>query len=288
MLASALFMGVQGAAVKALGESVDSLQVTFVRCAVGLILVVPMVRNQLASILRPSRLRLHLGRVTAGLLSMACGFYAFAHMPLAEATALTFTMPLFMLMLATVTLGERVGWRRACAAVVGFAGVLVMLRPGAVPVAPAALLALLSAFFHAWSGIFIKKLSGSESTGMIMFYFAAVGSVLFALPAASVWVVPDLIEWMLLGAVAILGVISQLAFIEAARAAEMSAIVPIDYSRVIFAGLIGYLVWSELPDAWAIAGAALIGASTCFISFREMQLARTAQRGGADAPLRGG
>jgi drug/metabolite transporter (DMT)-like permease len=262
--------------------------VTFVRCAVGLLLVVPMVRNQLASILRPARLRLHLGRVTAGLLSMACGFYAFAHMPLAEATALTFTMPLFMLMLATVTLGERVGWRRASAALVGFSGVLVMLRPGAVPVEPAALLALLSAFFHAWSGIFIKKLSGSESTGMIMFYFAAVGSVLFALPAASVWVVPDPIEWLLLGVVAILGVVSQLAFIEAARAAEMSAIVPIDYSRVIFAGLIGYLVWSELPDAWAIACAALIGASTCFISFREMQLARAAHRGGADAAARDG
>ena len=62
---------------------------------------------------------------------------------------------------------------------------------------------------------------------------------------------------------------------------------PIDYSRVIFAGLIGHLVWSELPDAWAIAGAALIGASTCFISFRELQLAGTAQRGGADAPVRG-
>jgi drug/metabolite transporter (DMT)-like permease len=68
----------------------------------------------------------------------------------------------------------------------------------------------------------------------------------------------------------------------------LSAIVPIDYSGVIFAGLIGYLVWSELPDAWAVAGAALIGASTCFISFREMQLARTAQRGSADAPVRGG
>jgi drug/metabolite transporter (DMT)-like permease len=84
------------------------------------------------------------------------------------------------------------------------------------------------------------------------------------------------------------GMLRQLAFIEAARAAEMSAIVPIDYSRVIFAELIGYLVWSELPDAWAVASAALIGASTCFISFREMQLARTAHRGGADVPVREG
>lgn len=284
MLATALAMSVQSAAVKVLGESMGTFQITFVRCVLGLVLVLPFMHYSLAAVLRPARLRLHLGRVFTGLLSMACGFYAFAHMPLAEATALTFTMPLFMLMLATLTLGERPGWRRISATGIGFAGVLVMLRPGSVPVVPAAGLALLAAFFQAWSGIFIKKLSASESISMIMFYFAAFGSLLFAPPAIAEWVVPDPLEWLLLAAVAVLGASSQLTFIEAARAAEMTAIVPIDYSRLLFAGLLGYLIWSELPDSWAIAGALLIAGSTCFITFREMHIARATAREVATAP----
>jgi len=153
-------------------------------------------------------------------------------MPLAEAPALSFTMPLFMLGLAVLTLREPVGWRRLSAAVVGFAGVLIMLRRGAVPVELAALMALLGAFFHACSGVFIKKLVVSESTGMIMFYFAFIGTLVFAVPAAGVWVAPDAQGWVLLVAVTVLGVASQLTFIAAARAAEMSAIVPLDYSRL--------------------------------------------------------
>lgn len=277
MLATALAMGVQSAAVKGLAGSVDSIQTVFVRCALGLVLVLPLMRYQLAAVLRPARMRLHLGRVLAGLLSMACGFYAFANMPLAEATALSFTMPLFMLGLAVLALREPVGWRRLSAAVVGFAGVLMMLRPGAVPVEIAALMALLGAFFHACSGVFIKKLVASESTGMIMFYFAFIGTLVFAVPAAGVWVAPDALGWLLLVVVTVLGVASQLTFIAAARAAEMSAIVPLDYSRLVFTGIIGYLVWREIPDAWSVAGALLIVASTCFITLRELKLARRAR-----------
>lgn len=277
MLAAAVAMSVQSAAVKSLGSSISSVQITFVRCALGLLIVLPLMRRDALAVLQPARLRLHLGRVMAGLLSMTCGFYAFANMPLAEATALSFTMPLFMLVLATLALQERAGWRRTCAALIGFAGVLTMLRPGALPVGLAAMLALLGAFFHALAGIFIKKLTESESTAMIMFYFAAIGSVLYLLPALGVWVTPDPWQWGLLLLVAVLGVVSQLAFIAAARAAEMSAIVPIDYARLIVSGVIGYLVWSELPDTWSVAGAALIVASTCFITFREIHLARTAR-----------
>ena len=268
MLAAALSMGVQSAAVKSAGETLGTYQIVFCRCVVGLVLVAPLMRREITAILRPARLRLHLGRVMAGLISMTCGFYAFAHMPLAEATALSFTMPLFMLVLAMLALGERVGWRRTSATLAGFAGVLVMLRPGAVPIQLAALLALAGAFFHACSGVFIKKLATSETTAMIMFYFAAVGSVLFLAPAVHEWVAPDALGWVLLATVAILGVTSQLAFIKAARVAEMSAIVPIDYSRLIFAGIIGFVVWSEVPDGWAVAGASLIATSTCFITYR--------------------
>jgi drug/metabolite transporter (DMT)-like permease len=279
MLLAALAMSVQSAAVKSLGTSISSVQITFLRCLLGLFLVLPLLRRDALVILQPARLRLHLGRVMAGLLSMTCGFYAFANMPLAEATALSFTMPLFMLLLATLTLGERVGWRRSCAGAVGFLGVLTMLRPGAVPVDLAAGLALLGALFHALAGIFIKKLTASESTALIMFYFAAIGSLLYLLPTLGVWVHPNPAQWWLLLVVAVLGVISQLGFIAAARAAEMSAIVPIDYTRLIFSGALGYLVWSEIPDRWSVAGAGLIVASTCFITYREMRLARMARRG---------
>ena len=108
----AFAMSLQAATIKYLGESLHSLEITFFRCVFGLLLVVPLLAREGGPRFRLSSVGLHLGRAAAGLTSMACGFYAYTMLPLAEATAFTFTMPLFLLVLGTVVLGERIGWRR--------------------------------------------------------------------------------------------------------------------------------------------------------------------------------
>jgi drug/metabolite transporter (DMT)-like permease len=274
LLASALAMSIQSAAVKWVGESIHSFQITFLRGALGLVLIAPILVREGGLRLGRSRLRLHFARAGAGVLSMGCSFYAYTHMPLAEATALTFTMPLFLVVLAVILLRETVGWRRWSATAVGFVGVLVMLRPFDLSVELAALVALVSAFFHALVGILIKRLSATETVATMMFWFAAFATLGFLIPAIRVWVTPGPWELFLISVIAVFGVGSQLCFIYACRIAEMTAMAPFDYTRLLFTGVLGWLIFAELPDGWSLTGAAIIAASTLYILRREARLAR--------------
>lgn len=284
IVASALTMSLQAATIKHLGDGLHSLQITFFRCLFGLLLVVPLLVREGGPKFRLSSVGLHLGRAAAGLTSMACGFYAYTMLPLAEATAFTFTMPLFLLVLGTVVLGERIGWRRTTAALVGFAGVLIMLRPGAHALQVAAMVALLSAFFHACVGVLIKKLAALESSGMIVLYFNVAGVLVFALPAWLFWQPLDANALFWLFTTALTGMASQLAVIEACKVAQITAVAPMDYSRLLFSTTLGFMLFAELPDFWALVGAAVIIGSTLYINYRELMLVRRARRERLAAP----
>ena len=278
ILFGALMMSVQSVIIKALGEDLHSLQIAFFRCVFGLPLVLPMLIREGGPRFRLSRLNLHVTRSICGLSSMAGGFYAYTMLPLAEATTFTFTMPLFMLVLGALVLREQVGWRRAIAAMIGFAGVMLVLRPGANAVQAAALIALASAFFHACVGVLIKKLAAIESPGMIVLYFNVFGTLVFLLPALYVWREPSAMALFWLCAVAVTGMASQLSFIAAAKVAEMTAVTPVDYSRLLFSTVLGFVFFAEMPDAWTGAGALVIILSTVYITRREMYLARLARQ----------
>ena len=274
LLLTAFTMALQAALVRLLAERIDSLQTIFLRGLFGLVLVVPLMIRPGVIRIRTARLPLHLARAAAGVISMACGFYAFANMPLAEATAITFTMTLFLTVLAVLLLKEHVGIRRGTATLIGFVGVLVMLRPANLNLELAVFMALLSAFFHALAGILIKRLSATESVANLMLYFALLASIVFFYPAMRVWTQPTAVEWIFLFGVALLGALSQFFFIEACRVSEMSVVAPFDYSRLVFAGLLGYALFGEIPDAWSVTGALVIVACTLYISRRELRLAR--------------
>ena len=274
VLGGALAMSLQSATIKYLGETLHSLEITFFRCLFGLALVVPLLVREGGPRFHLARVWLHMVRAAAGLTSMACGFYAFTQLPLAEATAFMFTMPLFLLVLGTLILGERIGWRRTTAAIVGFAGVLIMLRPGAQALQVAAVFALFSAFAHACVGVLIKKLAALESPGMIVLYFNLTGVVVFLLPAASVWHTPDAGELFWLFTVALTGMASQLAIIAACKVADITAVAPVEYSRLLFSTVLGFALFAELPDLWSVLGALVIIASTLYITLREIRIAR--------------
>lgn len=261
MLVAALTMTLQSAIVKDLGATIDSFEIAFFRGLFGTLLVLPVAIRRLHLRDLSHNLGLHTGRTIAGVTSLICTFYAFTAMPLADATAIMFTMPVFMIVLAVVFLGESAGWWRTTATLIGFLGVVIVVRPGTAAFDPVSLIALFGALLHAVVGVFVKKMARVEPPELIMLYFSLLATAVFFLPTLYVWHSPTPGELASLGAVAVLGVVNQVCFIAACRVGEMTVVAPIDYTRLLFAGILGYAVFGEIPDGIAAIGALFIIAS---------------------------
>ncbi len=180
------------------------------------------------------------------------------HLGLAESHALFAVFPLLTLALAGVLLGEAIGLRHWIAAFVGFAGTLVILRPGFGLFEPAALIPLLAALTFAAYNLLSRRISQADSFATNLLYMAAVGAVAstcFGIPA---WQPPAPAEWALLGIYSVTGMIAHLLLIKALEYAPAAILQPFNYSLLVFASLVGLLVFGELPDTWTIAGAALV------------------------------
>lgn len=276
MVGSAIAFSLMGALIKILGQELHGFQIAFFRALFGLIAVLPLMFGQGGiAILRTAHWKLHAFRVVVGTAAMLCIFYAITQMELATATAIAYARPLFLVVLAVLFLGEAVRWRRWAATVVGFLGVLLILRPGAEAVQPAALVALAAAFFMAVAMVCIKKLSGTDRPLAVLVWFAVGTVVTSFLPALWVWQTPT---WEMLGLAALmggLGSLGQYAVIRAFRVGEATAVVPFDYSQIPFAWAWGFLLFAEQPSMWTWVGAAIIVASNIYIVHREARLRRT-------------
>jgi drug/metabolite transporter (DMT)-like permease len=207
-------------------------------------------------------------------------FYAFQNMPLADANALSFTRTLWLVPLAIFVMKETVGALRIGAAVVGFLGVLLMVRPGAggefaVGWPAAAMLA--SSFLFALTVTGMKVLTRDHAPRVILVWSAVLG-LAFSIPGAILtWRVPGPMDLALLFAMGSIGVINQACYIKGMSLGDAAAMAPIDYTRLIFTAAIGFLLFSEIPTIWTIAGALVVAGSTLFITLREQRLARSAK-----------
>jgi drug/metabolite transporter (DMT)-like permease len=275
MVTGSLLFSIMGALVKLLGQQLDSFQIAFFRCFFGFIAILPFV------LLKPGRYAFrtthfwgHFLRGALGVAAVVAGFYATTRLPLTDSTAISFTAPLFMVLTAIIVLGEKVRWRRGLATVAGFIGVLVMVRPDRGALEMGAIVGLFAAFLGALSTTLIKRLSATEEVLTILAYFGLFSSILTAVPACFVWRPLTGDELALLALIGALGAIGQFCQVRAFAAGELMAVAPIDYSRLIFAGIIGFLLFSELPDRYTLVGAAMIIGSTLYIACREAHLSR--------------
>lgn len=251
--------------VKSLGDHLHSFEILFVRCLIGLLLVIPLLFRARAASIKTNRPFMHFLRASTGVTGMFCMFWAITHMPLADATALGFSRPLFMIVLAFVFLGEIVGWRRGIATVAGFMGILIMTQPFTEGFDPTALIAATGALFTALAVIVIKKLTPTEPLMTIMFYYTLWTTVIAAIPAAMVWQTPSLQEMGVLTIIGILGVVGQTAMTQGFKLGEATFVIPFDYLRLIYAGLLGIALFKEVPAMVSVAGAAVIVASSFYI-----------------------
>lgn len=259
--------------VKSMSADFNTFQLAFFRALFGFFAVVPFMIRIGPSVIRTRRLGLHALRCICGAAAMLCGFFAITHLSLADAVSISYARALFLIPLAVVFLNEVVRVRRWTATGVGFIGVLVMMRPTG-DIAPATFVALGGAFLVAGVTIFIKELARTERPETMLFFSGTVSSAVALVPALFVWRTPDLDQLAVLMVMGGCGAAGQYCMIRGFRVGEATALIPFDYTRLLFAGVIGYLLFFEVPDAWTLSGAAIIVVSTLYIALREARLGR--------------
>ena len=246
----------------------------FFQCTL-MLLMLP--RLGVMGFLRTRRHALQIGRGLLLLVSTGCMYAAISVVPLADAYAITFTAPLLVTALSVPLLKERVGWRRWTAVVVGFIGVLIVIRPGFGQVPWQLLLPLITAACFAVYQIFTRMISVDpcETPFVMLFYLAWVGAAAMTLVVPFYWqpVVPRT-DWLWMAAIGGLGALGHLILIRALMIAPASLIAPFTYSQILWALILGFLVFGDLPDAWMLAGCTVIIASGLFVFYREAVLGK--------------
>lgn len=239
-------------------------------------------REELPSALRTTNLKGHLRRGVVGSMGMFCGFSALALLPLPDAVAIGYAAPLIVVILAAVVLKEQVRMYRWSAVVVGFMGVLIMLSPHFDPAGLArgfqpgptlgACLALLGACCSAGATIEIRRLTSTEMTGAIVFYFMILTTILGLMTAVFGWQMPDGKDALLLVTIGILGGLGQILMTQSYRYADASLIAPFEYTTMIWAVAVGWLLFGELPVMAIVIGSAIVILAGIFVIWREQQL----------------
>ena len=272
VLAMAL-MAMLAAMVKACAErGVPVLEIIFFRNAFAFIPVLLYVwRTSGFGVLKTRRPGAHLTRSTVGLTGMICGFTAVSLLPLTQSTAISFSAPLFMTALSALVLKEPVGPHRWAAVAVGFVGVLIMVHPDPRQFAGVGVLfAIAAAVGSAGAMIAIREISRTEPGPTIVFYFTLAGAAVGLASLPFGWVMPGPGVLALLVAAGLVGGTGQLLLTEAIRRAPVAVVAPFDYTQLVWAGLIGFFVWSETPALLTLVGAMVVAASSTYILWREI------------------
>ena len=274
MLVSTLFFGLMAVTIRYASRSLSTFEIAFFRNAFGLLALLPVLLRDDRSVLRTKQLPRYLLRSTIGIGSMLCGFWAIGHLPLSQAISLSYSTPLFVTIAAVFWLGEQVRLRRWAAVVIGFIGVLVIVRPGTEGFSSGSLVAVMAAVFSAIVAIQIKQLSRIDPADTIVFYTYLFWVPLSLLPALFVWQWPQGTTWWWLIATGLFGTIAQLLWTRALRMGDVSALTPISFMQLPLVAVAGYLLFDERLDRWTVLGAAIIFAANAYIAHREAQLSR--------------
>jgi len=219
--------------------------------------------------LRTKRLHQHVSRSLLQFVSMICIFTAFGLMPLADAVAITFASPLFLTILSIPLLGEQVGIYRWSAVIVGFIGVLIMVQPGPAILQSGALFPLANALINACVTIAIRRMTLTEASTTLVCYQTLVTGIIGLVLLPFVWVTPGPLDLALFSATGLLSGIAQFWWMQGCRFVPASVAAPFSYTSMIWSLALGYLIWSDVPSAAVLVGAAIVIASGLYILYRE-------------------
>lgn len=285
MLLSTVFFGLMAVVIRlASNAGLPTVEIAFFRNFFGLLALLPFLHAGGRAVFRTRQLPMYLVRSAIGVASMLCGFWAIGHLPMAQAISLSYSTPLFVTIAAALWLGEVVRRRRWSAVLVGFVGVLVIVRPGTEGFSGGSLVAVAAALLSSVVAIQIKQLSRVDAPDTIVFYTYVFWVPLSLLPALFAWQWPQGADWLWLAAIGALGTGGQLFWTRALKLGEVSALQPISFMQLPLVTALAWMLFGETVDAWTIAGAAIILAANAYIAHREAQLSR---RAATNAPVEG-
>ena len=270
VLASALFASMHNTIrFLTVSEGIHPFEAAFFRNLFGLLVFIPfLVRNGLR-VFHTKRIGMHLGRAGLNTVSMLSWFSALALMPVADATALSLMGPVFVALLAIMFLGERVGPRRWLGIGLALAGGLIIIRPGFSEVGLGTGLILFAAIIVSSSKLMAKVLSGTESAATIVALLTFLMVPTTLVPALFFWQTPTLEQLAMLALIGVFGTTGHLLYVQAYKIADISLVEPALFTRMIWAALIGFVLFSEFPDVWTWIGGAVIVVGTTYIARRE-------------------
>ena len=276
---SVLLFALMSALIRWLGDRVPLGQVVFFRSAFAIlpVLAIYAVRGELFTAVRTERPFGHLGRGMISVVGMFLSFAALARLPLADANALSFASPLITVALAAMILKEQVRVYRWSAVAIGFVGVVVMLWPfldighmtASTEATVGAMCAIGAALTNAGSVIQTRRLTDSETTSSIVFYFSFICMLIGACTLPFAWHQPSLLEFAALVGIGFIGGISHILLTESYRYAAASVVAPFDYTAMLWSFLLGYWMFDEVPTTYVFAGSAIVAASGLFVIWRE-------------------
>lgn len=261
--------------VRSLSETFAVNQIVFFRAVLGSAFMLPWLAAVGFSALKTAKMPLYLWRMFFSYIGAAAWMYGIAGMPLAEANALMFTMPLFTIVFAAIWLSEHPGPHRMVATAVGFAGALIILRPGLIDVSTPALATLFAAAAFSGALIGTKKLTATENPNAMVFYLYTLMIPLAAIPAFLDWTGPGWKDVPLLLALGICTIGAQQCQTRAFRAAQASLVVIVNYVQLPLIAVLAWIFFGQSTDIWTWVGGAVICASTYYVSYRESVARRT-------------
>ena len=269
MLVSAAALAGLTGVVRHMSAGLHPFEIAFFRSFFGLLILAPWLMRSGLGVLRTKRLGLYTLRCALGVATMLMWFTAISMVPLADAVALGFTSPLFVILGAALFLGEVVRGRRLGATLCGFAGALIILRPGSGVLDLGAVLVLLSAVTLAGANLSVKELSRTEPVQAIVTYMVIFMVPLTFIPALLVWQTPTPAQLAELAGLAAVATLGNYAMTRAVAVADASAVMPYDYARLPFAALIGFFVFGETSDAATWIGAGVIAVASLYLAHHE-------------------
>lgn len=273
MCAGVACLSVNDAIAKILTAGYSPVQILFLRNLIALpFAFLVALRMGGAGALRSHRPAAHLLRGVLWIGATVLFFTSLMHLPLAEATALVFVAPLFITAISALFLGEVVGWRRWLAVIVGFIGVLIAIRPGGAAFQPVSLLPIATAFVYALLMLSARWVDSRESVWTLLLYLTGTGALLSGLLVPFFWIAIRPEDVWLFVAVAVFGTAGMTMMTQAFRLAPATVVAPFDYTALLWATALGWLVWNEIPDSATLIGAAVIIASGVFIILRKRQI----------------
>jgi len=268
-LGATFFGSFMGAGVKLLSDDLHPIVICFYRSLMGLILITPFVIRNNFKALQTQNMRLQIFRASINVISMICWFSAIGMMHFEKATALGFTTPLFTTVLAVIVLGEVIRFHRTAALLLGFIGIIIIIRPGYVPFEFGTVLMLIASFSFSFVLIFVKKLSATDSSLTIIFYHLLYMTPVFFILSLFYWENINLYQLIVFTLMGASGLLSHWCLAQAFKMSDTTFVMPLQFTKLIWASLIGLFIFAEQPDIWTWVGGIIIFISVVYITYRE-------------------